>query len=173
MLILVGTSTLAAQNSPRVAMLEQSGWAAIKAGNFPAAQEAFREVIAIEPKNAQAHAMLALIYNLRGHYDEAEQAARAAIGADSKAPLGQAMLAEALSGQSDYTEALTAATGRALDDQEREEFTRIQHAAQRATYLGDGVSHPTFPAPQNTWRVTKCGVTWATIRPNGVSRARR
>ena len=25
----------------------------------------------------------------------------------------------------------------------------------------------------DTWRVTKCGVTWATIRPNGTSRASR
>ena len=36
-----------------------------------------------------------------------------------------------------------------------------------------GSSQPTLPAPQKTWRVTKCGVTWATIRPNGTSRASR
>ena len=36
-----------------------------------------------------------------------------------------------------------------------------------------GCSQPTLPAPQNTWRVTKWGVTWATIRPNGVSRLTR
>ena len=33
-----------------------------------------------------------------------------------------------------------------------------------------GCSQPTLPAPQKIWRVTKCGVMWLTIRPNGVSR---
>jgi hypothetical protein len=36
-----------------------------------------------------------------------------------------------------------------------------------------GASQPTLPAPQNTWRVTKWGVTWATTRPKGTSRAIR
>ena len=36
-----------------------------------------------------------------------------------------------------------------------------------------GASQPTLPAPQKIWRVTKCGVTWATMRPNGTSRAIR
>ena len=36
-----------------------------------------------------------------------------------------------------------------------------------------GSSQPTLPAPVKIWRVTKCGVTWAAIRPNGVSRASR
>jgi hypothetical protein len=43
-------------------------------------------------------------------------------------------------------EALAAATGRVLNDRERDEFTRVQHAAQRATYLGAGVTHPNLRA---------------------------
>ena len=39
--------------------------------------------------------------------------------------------------------------------------------------LTPGASQPTLPAPQNTWRVTKWGVMWATMRPNGTSRAMR
>jgi hypothetical protein len=37
------------QNSPRVGMLEQDGWAAIKAGNLPVAEAAFREAIGLDP----------------------------------------------------------------------------------------------------------------------------
>ena len=36
-----------------------------------------------------------------------------------------------------------------------------------------GASQPTLPAPQKIWRVTKCGVIWATMRPKGTSRAMR
>ena len=36
-----------------------------------------------------------------------------------------------------------------------------------------GSSTPTLPAPQMIWRVTKWGVIWLTMRPNGVSRAMR
>jgi hypothetical protein len=39
--------------------------------------------------------------------------------------------------------------------------------------LTPGASQPTLPAPQNTWRVTKWGVMWVTMRPKGTSRARR
>jgi hypothetical protein len=43
-------------------------------------------------------------------------------------------------------EALAAATGRALGERERDQFSRVQHAAQRATYLGSGVTHPRLRA---------------------------
>ena len=51
--LLAGVAPLTgSQNSPRVAILEQDGWAAIKAGNGPAATDAFREAIKLDPKNA-------------------------------------------------------------------------------------------------------------------------
>ncbi|MFM8535185.1 MAG: tetratricopeptide repeat protein [Acidimicrobiia bacterium] len=49
--LLVG-ALMAAQNSPTVGLLEQDGWAAIKAGNHQAALTAFREAIKLDPKNA-------------------------------------------------------------------------------------------------------------------------
>jgi serine/threonine-protein kinase len=104
---------------PRVAQGLQEGRAALdQKGGLDKAIAAFKQVIAIEPQNARAHAMLALIYNLRGHYDEAEKAARAAIEADAKAPLAQAMLAEALASQSDYTAALSAANSAIAADEQ-------------------------------------------------------
>jgi hypothetical protein len=41
-------------------------------------------------------------------------------------------------------EAFERATGRKLSDAEREEFTRVQHQANRWTYLGSGMTHPKF-----------------------------
>jgi hypothetical protein len=41
-------------------------------------------------------------------------------------------------------EAFERATGRKLSDAEREEFIRVQHQANRWTYLGTGMTHPNF-----------------------------
>ena len=41
-------------------------------------------------------------------------------------------------------EAFERATGRNLSDEEREEFIRVQHQANRWTYLGTGITHPNF-----------------------------
>ncbi len=40
--------------------------------------------------------------------------------------------------------AFEAATGRTLDAAEREAFIAVQHQANRATYIGSGMSHPRF-----------------------------
>src|SRR5262245_26427342 len=104
---------------PRVAQGLQEGRAALdQHGGLDKAIASFKQVLTIEPKNARAHAMLALIYNLRGHYSDAEKSARAALEADSKAPLAQAMLAEALSSQSDYDAALEAANSAIAADEQ-------------------------------------------------------
>ena len=42
--------------------------------------------------------------------------------------------------------ALERATGRKLAPAEREELTRVQHLAMRWTFLGSGMTHPTFQA---------------------------
>jgi eukaryotic-like serine/threonine-protein kinase len=94
---------------PRIAQGLQEGRAALdQQGGLDKAIASFKQVLTIDPQNPRAHAMLALIYNLRGHYGEAEKSARAAIAADSKAPLAQAMLGEALASQNDYDAALSA-----------------------------------------------------------------
>jgi hypothetical protein len=41
-------------------------------------------------------------------------------------------------------EAFELATGRTLTDEERDEFTEVQHQANRWTYLGTGMTHPKF-----------------------------
>ena len=41
-------------------------------------------------------------------------------------------------------EAFEAATGRILNDEEREEFIDVQHQANRWTYIGTGMTHPKF-----------------------------
>lgn len=41
-------------------------------------------------------------------------------------------------------EAFEAATGRVLNDAEREEFIEVQHQANRWTYIGTGMTHPKF-----------------------------
>src|SRR4029078_2620701 len=41
-------------------------------------------------------------------------------------------------------EAFELATGRVLNDAEREEFIKVQHKANRWTYLGSGLTHPKF-----------------------------
>ena len=39
--------------------------------------------------------------------------------------------------------------------------------------VSPGASTPTLPDPVKIWRVTKCGITWATIRENGTARSIR
>src|SRR5690606_3707044 len=43
-------------------------------------------------------------------------------------------------------DALERITGRSFTPAQREELTRVQHAAQRRTYLGSGVTHPRLRA---------------------------
>lgn len=52
-----------------------------------------------------------------------------------------------LKGQTEFDlESLTRATGRRFSDEEREQFIKEQHQANRWTYLGSGMSHPNFLA---------------------------
>ena len=41
-------------------------------------------------------------------------------------------------------EAFETATGRILNEEEREEFIEVQHQANRWTYIGTGMTHPKF-----------------------------
>ncbi|HKE02696.1 MAG TPA: hypothetical protein VKE91_01480, partial [Blastocatellia bacterium] len=43
-------------------------------------------------------------------------------------------------------ESFARASGRKLTDAEREEFMKVQHQANRWTYLGSGMTHPNFLA---------------------------
>jgi serine/threonine-protein kinase len=69
----------------------------------------YKQIIELDPKNADAHTMLALIYNLRDRNKDAEAEARAVIATDPKAAFAYSQLAESLNNQGEYQEALAAA----------------------------------------------------------------
>jgi tetratricopeptide (TPR) repeat protein len=54
------------------------GSAYFKMGNLPEAEKAYREAIATDPRTAEAHNNLAVVYLETGRYNEAQQAVRAA-----------------------------------------------------------------------------------------------
>ncbi len=53
LLVLSVQSSAMAQTSPKAAMLEQEAWTALTAGKAAAAEQAFREAITLDPKNAR------------------------------------------------------------------------------------------------------------------------
>jgi len=63
-------------------------------------------------------------------------------------------------------ESLEAATGRTLNEKERETFIEQQHQANRWTYIGTGITHPRFLetleqiAPKEVARVVEVGPTF-------------
>jgi tetratricopeptide (TPR) repeat protein len=106
MLLLIGTAPLAGQNSPRVGMLEQQGWAAIKAGNLPAAAEAFREAIALDPKNAWLRLGAGTVAFLRRHDADAKAHLEQALVLDPKLTRARGQLAQVAKRQGDVNEAI-------------------------------------------------------------------
>ena len=106
-LMLVGGSTLVgSQNSPRVGMLEQAGWAAIKAGNHQAAAEAFAEATRLDPKNAGLWLGAGVTEFLRRHDQEAKLHLLRALDLDPKLAAARAQLAQVVRRQGDLTEAI-------------------------------------------------------------------
>jgi hypothetical protein len=69
-----------------------------------------------------------------------------AAGVDAYLSIG-GFLDQGLASQVDFDlEALVQASGRRLRDDERAELKKVQHQANRWTYLGSGMSHPEFLA---------------------------
>jgi tetratricopeptide (TPR) repeat protein len=105
MLMLVGTTTLDGnQSSPRVGMLEQEGWRAIKAGNYKAAVDAFGEATRLEPKNAELWLGAGTAEFLLRHDPEARAHLLHAIDLDPKLTIARAQLAQVVKRQGDLTE---------------------------------------------------------------------
>jgi len=104
-LILTGT-LLVTQNSPRVAILEQDGWAAIKAGKGPAAIEAFREAIKLDPKNAWLRLGAGTAEFLERHDPEAKVLLEQALDLEPKLTRARAQLAQVVKRQGDLNEAI-------------------------------------------------------------------
>src|SRR5688572_25663177 len=83
-----------AQIDPRTALLAQSGWEALQAGNHGAAADAFRAAIAGDPKNARLHlgAGAAAYFQRRDH--DATRALERALELDPKLGEARVMLGQ-------------------------------------------------------------------------------
>jgi tetratricopeptide (TPR) repeat protein len=111
-LLLVGGGTrdgggpLDGQNSPRVGMLEQEGWAAVKAGNLPAAADAFRQAMALDPKNAWLRLGAGTVAFLQRHDSDAKAHLEQALVLDPTLTRARAQLAQVVKRQGDLNEAI-------------------------------------------------------------------
>ncbi len=111
--LLVGTAPLAgsvmpagSQNSPRVSLLEQAGWTAIRASNFKAAVDAFAEAAKLDPKNAMLWLGAGTAEFLQRHDAEARLHLQHAIDLDPKLTRARAQLAQVVKRQGDLAEAI-------------------------------------------------------------------
>jgi tetratricopeptide (TPR) repeat protein len=104
--ILLTAALLLTQNSPRVAMLELDGWRAIKAGNFAAAVDAFREAIRLDPANARLRLGAGTAEYGRRHDPEAKDLLEQALDLDPKLTRARAQLALVAKRQGDLAEAI-------------------------------------------------------------------
>jgi hypothetical protein len=104
--LLLAGAMLLTQSSPRVAMLEQDGWAAIKAGKGEAAIEAFREAIKLDPKSAWLRLGAGTAEFLQRHDPEAKALLEQALDLDPKLTRARAQLAQVVKRQGDLNEAI-------------------------------------------------------------------
>src|SRR5262245_47012714 len=104
-LVLAG-ALLLTQNSPRVSMLEQQGWAAIKAGKSAAAVDLFREAIKLDPKNASLRLGAGTAEFQQRHDPEAKAFFEQALDIDPKLSIARIGLAQVIKRQGDLNEAI-------------------------------------------------------------------
>ena len=104
--LLVAMALLAAQNSPRVAMLEQAGWDAIKSNQLQVAADAFREAIALDPKNAALRLGAGMTAVLQRRDADAKAHFEQALGLDPKLTVARAQLAQLVRRQGNLHEAI-------------------------------------------------------------------
>src|SRR4030095_16397195 len=106
-MMLVGTARLdARQNSPRVGMLEQAGWTAIRSGDFKGARDAFGEAAKLDRKNAMLWLGAGTAEFLQRHDAEARSHLEHALALDPKLARARALLAQVIKRQGDLTEAI-------------------------------------------------------------------
>ncbi|HWI20349.1 MAG TPA: tetratricopeptide repeat protein [Vicinamibacterales bacterium] len=103
--VLIGALALG-QNSPRVGLLDQEGWAAIKAGNHQAALEAFREAIRLDPKNAWLRLGAGTAEFLARRDPEAKAHLEQALSLEPTLVRARAQLAQVVKRQGDLNEAI-------------------------------------------------------------------
>jgi tetratricopeptide (TPR) repeat protein len=94
------------QNSPRVGMLEQAGWSAIKSGDFNAAVDAFEEAARLDPRNAMLWLGAGTAEFLLRHDSEAREHLERALDLDPKLTRARAQLAQVFKRGGDLAEAI-------------------------------------------------------------------
>ena len=104
--LLLALAVLAAQNSPRVAMLEQAGWDALKANRLQVAADAFREAIALDQKNAALRVGAGMAAALQRRDADARAHFEQALVLDPKLTVARAQLAQVVRRQGEYQEAI-------------------------------------------------------------------
>ena len=105
--LVLGSGPAAAQNSPRAGMLEQDGWAAIKAGQAQAAADTFKAAIVLDPKNARLHFGAGLAAFLQRRDADAKAALEQALALDPRLTAARAQLAQVLRRQQDFQGAIS------------------------------------------------------------------
>jgi len=95
-----------AQNSPRVAMLEQAGWDAINENNLPVASATFKEAITLDPKYAPLRLGAGMAAFLQRHDGDARLHFEQALRLDPKLPQARLRLAMVVRRQGDFQEAI-------------------------------------------------------------------
>lgn len=103
---LLAGALLLTQSSPRVAMLEQEGWAAIKSGKPAVAVELFREAIKLDPKNPSLRTGAATAEFQQRHDPEAKAFAEQALAIDAQFALARVVLAQVIRREGDLNEAI-------------------------------------------------------------------
>jgi tetratricopeptide (TPR) repeat protein len=104
--LLLALAVLTAQNSPRVAMLEQAGWDAIKANQLQVAADAFRDAIALDAKNAALRVGAGVAAALQRRDADARAHFEQALALDPKLTMARAHLAQVVRRLGDYQEAI-------------------------------------------------------------------
>ena len=104
--LLLALAVLTAQNSPRVAMLEQAGWDALKANQLQIAADAFREAITLDPKNAALRVGAGMAAALQRRDADAKRHFEQALVLDPKLTLARAPLAQVVRRLGEYQEAI-------------------------------------------------------------------
>ncbi|MGE4068934.1 MAG: tetratricopeptide repeat protein [Vicinamibacterales bacterium] len=91
----------AAQSTPKSAMLEQAGWAALNADRPEEAAAAFAEALAVDPDNARMHFGAGAAAFLLKKDDEARRLLERALSLDSRLTVARKILAQVIRRQGD------------------------------------------------------------------------
>ncbi len=106
LLLVLGAATAMAQTSPKAAMLEQEAWAAIDAGKAQVAEQAFRDAIALDPKNARLHMGLGTAAFVLRHDADARASLEQALELQPGLTRARAQLAQVAKRQGNLQEAI-------------------------------------------------------------------